>query len=740
MASIKIRKSCLLCGVAAAGLFSAPALAIAAPAQTAPKSLAIETVVVTAERRPESARTVSGSVSAYSGAELASIGAQGMADYLTRTPGVVFNASTPGNSSITIRGVSTSTGIPNTQSTTAYFINGVPLTDPGYSVGTPDIDTFDVNRVTILRGPQGTLFGSSSMGGSVNYHAAKPDLSNWAAHLQGTFEGVDGGGTGGSGKVMLNAPILSDTLAVRGVYYYRQDPGYISNIGTGQKNANFTLVRGGRIEVLWKPAANTSISYLFLDQTEDTGDDGYQEPQIAGLMQKNTLVPEASNFETLIHSIRWDQKLPFGTLTAMASYHQKTQYTLADYTSSLGFLFPGASPVTLAQPAKSWGETYEIRFASLSNQAFEYVIGLFYDQTREEIRNVGAGPGVENSIEANYSPLFGPGIGALSAPNNVWLNANLPTRGQEEAIYGQASYHINSQWKVTFGGRGFSESITSSNASSGFYDLLTAGVLTQTQAGKQSATGFIPKGAVTWTPNKDFMAYALVSEGYRLGGPNIITSTPADRVPAEYGSDSLVNYELGVRSDWLNDRLQLDATAFYIDWSKIQLPLQTSTRLNYVTNAGAARNYGMEASAAFALTDDLTLSGNATYLSAKLSKAFNPGGGQPVVPSGTTLPGASKWLLSGLLTYQWADAPYHPTFVLSDRFVSHAPGTYFTGAPEGGYNLVDARVSFNWGNYEVTGFVENIGNSHGVTSGYVGPLEQYIVQPRTFGLTFDYRM
>ena len=136
----------------------------------------LEEIVVTATKRPERVRDISGSVSAYDQAALESLGAESFADYLTRTPGVVFNASVPGNSPAIIRGVATTTGIAQAQGTTGYFIDDVPMTDPFYSAGIPDIDTFDVDNITVLRGPQGTLFGSASMGGAINYQAARPDL------------------------------------------------------------------------------------------------------------------------------------------------------------------------------------------------------------------------------------------------------------------------------------------------------------------------------------------------------------------------------------------------------------------------------------------------------------------------------------------------------------------------------------------------------------------------------------
>jgi len=739
---LRIFRAGLMGGATVALLGASSALGQTAPDSSSSKSASgIEEVIVTAEKRPEAVRKISGSVSAVTGAQLEALGAQDMSDYLTRTPGVVFNAQTPGNSTVVLRGISTTTGIDQGQGTTGYFIDDVPLTDPSYSIATPDIDTFDVDNIVVLRGPQGTLFGSSSLGGAVNYQAAKPDLEDFGMHLQGTVESTAHGDIGGSGKIMLNVPIVTDTFAVRGVYVYRDIGGFIDNIGTGQKDANRTLIRGGRIEATWKPGPNTTINYLFLDQTENTRDLGYAEPALAGKYAKTSLIPETANFGTKIHNLRLDQDFGFATLTATATYHQKTQDTLQDQTAVFGGFFPGASLVTVGQPATSTGQTYEVRLASPSGDRFEYVVGLYYDNTKEKVRNIGAGTGITNSIEAVYGPIFGAGIGAIAAPNDVWLDAYIPAEGREEAVFGEFTYHFSDAWKATFGGRLFDEKLNSETKASGFYVLATGGSgLTTDTFGKQKANGFNPKGSITWTPSDDFMAYGLVSKGYRFGGPNVTPSTPADPVPASYSSDSLINYELGMRSNLLDDRLQLDATAFYIDWSNIQVHLLTSTNLNYATNGGKARSYGLETAATYFVTDDLTLSSNVTYLDAALVDDFNPGGGLPIVPGGSTLPGASKWQVSNTVSYQWSENEWHPSIVLSHRYISKAPGTFLTGIPQGGYNLFDARVGVEFGSYAVTAYIANIGDARGVTGGQTGPLEQYLVRPRTIGLTFDYKM
>jgi outer membrane receptor protein involved in Fe transport len=690
-------------------------------------AIGVEDVVVTATRRPEEVRSIAGSVTAFSGNQLDALGAQGFADYLTRTPGVVFNYAVPGDSTVVIRGVSTSTYPEQGQGTTGLFINDVPLTDPFHSVAIPDIDTFDVDNVAILRGPQGTLFGSASMGGAVNYQAAKPNLEDFQTHLQ----------------AMLNVPIITDELAVRGVFIYRQDPGFIDNIGTGRKNSNRTVFRGGRFEATWAPTSSTTLNYLFLQQSEATSDLDYAEPGFAGKFAKNTVMPEPFNFGVTINSLRLDQVFDAGTLTLMASDHRKSQREVGDFTLFYNFIDPAVSPYKSLQIGNSHGDTYEARFASPTGGTFEYLVGAFHDRTHEFFDARIFTPGANTAdLSAGIDGTFGPGTAAaILQPGNTLENDTAPFTGSESAVYGEASYRPVQDLKLTFGGRYYHTTTDSTSNLDGLSPYLDTGSAISAFTGGESDSGFLPKGSVTWTPNGDVMLYGLVSTGFRYGGANINSSPAAVHVPPSYGPDSLTNYEIGTRTNWFDRTLQLDATAFYIDWSNIQLQEYAGPGDLFGVNAGKARNDGVEFTGTWEVTDDLTLQSNLTYLSATLAQTFNPGGGQPVDPKGATLPGASKWQIGSTLSYRWRDAPFTPTFVLSERFISRSPGYFGNGTSQGNYTLVDGRVSFEVADSTlVTAFVNNIGNARGDTNAFIDPpLEQTLLQPRTFGITVDFQ-
>lgn len=709
------------------------------------EAIELQPILVTATRRPEDARSIAASVTAFTGDELDALGAQGFSDYLTRAPDVAYNYSIPGDSTIVIRGVSTTTFPEQGEGTTAYFINDVPLTDPFHSVAIPDIDTFDVSNVTILRGPQGTLFGSGSMGGAVDYQAAKPNLYEYQAHVQGTFADVDGGGQGGSGKLMLNAPIVSGLLAVRGVFVYRSDPGFIDNVGTHQDNTNVTLNRGGRLEATWTPTDTSTVNYLFLKQSEDTRDLGYAEPGFAGLYAKNTVVPEPYKFGVTINSLRLDQSLAAGTLTVMASYHQKTQLETGDFTSSFSFLVPGASAIVYQQTAQANGTTLEARFASPTGGKFDYVVGAYHDLTHENFNAIIGTQGVAEGEEANeIDGVLGPGSGAAILESNssgLIENDLAPFSGSESAIYGEASYRPVSDWKLTFGGRYYYTTTQSLSLLRGLSPYLDTGGVAAEQSfsGGESDTGFLPKGSITWTVNSDVMLYALGSTGFRYGGANINSSPTTVNVPHNYKPDSLTNYELGTRTNWLQKTLQVDATLFYIDWNNIQLQEYAGPGDLFGVNAGKARNYGVEFSGTWQIDRGLSIQGNLTRLTAKLANPFNPGGGLPIDPEGATLPGAAQWQAASTLMYRAAELPLRPTLVLSQRYVSSSPGLFGSDTEQGNYDLFDARVSVSVRNLLITAYVDNITNKRGVTNAFINPpLEQTLVTPRMVGVTLDY--
>jgi outer membrane receptor protein involved in Fe transport len=695
-------------------LLAGAAPAALASAEPSPRdATTVEDIIVTATKRPEAVRDIPASITAFDERALQTVGADDMSGYLTRVPGVVFNQAIPGNSSAILRGVSTTTGIAQAQGTTGYFINDVPMTDPFYSAGIPDIDTFDVDNVTVLRGPQGTLFGSASLGGAINYQTRKPNLTDYDARVRATYETTAHGGDGYGGDAMVNVPLVTDKLAIRAVLVDRRDPGYVDNLGTGGRDTNRAQVSGGRLLVAFTPTAATQVNYLYLQQTESTPDAGAADPSL-GDYAKRTLVAEPFSYRTTIHNLRLDQELGFATLTATATHHAKSFSSVQDYSG----LAPAFAPVSFLEGGTSKGDTFEARLASPAGQRFEYLVGLFYDSTDELVRDTLVAP-----------------TAAAVVGSPTLIDAPVRIRGREGAAFGEATYHLTDTFKATVGGRAFRTELDTDTTQGG----PLAGGFSET-FGHSRDNGFSPKASLTWEPSAEQMVYALVSKGFRFGGPNIAVD-PTFKIPSQFGSDSLVNYELGTRTAWLDRRVLLDGTLFYVDWSDIQVSQRSPSGFIYTANAGKARNVGAEASATWLVTRDLRLNSAATYLDGELRRDY--GTGASLVTAPTQLPGASRWQVSNSLNYTLSSAPLQPMLVVSHRYISGAPGE-LSPSPQrqGDYNLFDLRLSTTIRKLELSAFAENVGDVRGVTAASTsvhGPT-QYLVRPRTLGITLDYRL
>ncbi|HEY2751863.1 MAG TPA: TonB-dependent receptor [Phenylobacterium sp.] len=695
-------------------LLAGAAPAALASAEPSPRdATTVEDIIVTATKRPEAVRDIPASITAFDERALQTVGADDMSGYLTRVPGVVFNQAIPGNSSAILRGVSTTTGIAQAQGTTGYFINDVPMTDPFYSAGIPDIDTFDVDNVTVLRGPQGTLFGSASLGGAINYQTRKPNLTDYDARVRATYETTAHGGDGYGGDAMVNVPLVTDKLAIRAVLVDRRDPGYVDNLGTGGRDTNRAQVSGGRLLVAFTPTAATQVNYLYLQQTESTPDAGAADPSL-GDYAKRTLVAEPFSYRTTIHNLRLDQELGFATLTATATHHAKSFSSVQDYSG----LAPAFAPVSFLEGGTSKGDTFEARLASPTGQRFEYLVGLFYDSTDELVRDTLVAP-----------------TAAAVVGSPTLIDAPVRIRGREGAAFGEATYHLTDTFKATVGGRAFRTELDTDTTQGG----PLAGGFSET-FGHSRDSGFSPKASLTWEPSAEQMVYALVSKGFRFGGPNIAVD-PTFKIPSQFGSDSLVNYELGTRTAWLDRRVLLDGTLFYVDWSDIQVSQRSPSGFIYTANAGKARNVGAEASATWLVTQDLRLNSAATYLDGELRRDY--GTGASLVTAPTQLPGASRWQVSNSLNYTLSSAPLQPMLVVSHRYISGAPGELSPSPPrQGDYNLFDLRLSTTIRKLELSAFAENVGDVRGVTAASTsvhGPT-QYLVRPRTLGITLDYRL
>jgi iron complex outermembrane recepter protein len=701
----------------------------ATPSATVSSKDQLETITVTATKRNERMQDVAGAVSAVTGAQLEAVGAQSFGDYLGRQPGVVFNAGPAGDSTAIIRGVGTTAGLDQGQGPTGYYINEIPLTEPGYAIGVPDIDNFDVNRVEVLRGPQGTLFGSSSLGGAIDYVANLADPSGYHAAVEGSFSGTEHAkGAGYTDKAMINVPIINDQLAIRVVLDQRSEPGYLDNLGLNRKDSNDLMVRGGRVSIVWTPDPDTKVSWLSMFQRSDTPDFGYQEPAY-GTLDRSTQVAEKFDSTFELHSLRVEHTFGLGTLTGLASYNRKSNDLVNDYTPFYGSFGGITTPVKYEDQPKSFNRFAEVHFASAKSDLFDWLVGANYLSTTKIDNDKITAPDAKAVLSPQYDAQY------LRGNEFYWGGSTV--NGHETAVFGEANLHFLQDFTATFGGRYYDDEDDTAVHYSGVFYIPTF----QPTPAKVTQNGFIPKYSLSYRPDPDMTVYALASKGYRFGAPNTIYPLAGFDTPAGSKSDSLWNYEVGVKKTLLGNRLQIDVDAFYIDWSSIQVRLYRSDGVTYGTNAGTAESLGGEFSGAYRVTPNLTLTANATYLEAKLTEDVT--NTSTPLHNGQQLPGASKWQISDSATYRW-DADFDPHVSLTHRYLSSAPGTL--QQPQyrvGNYNQIDMLFGMSFGNCDVSLYGQNLTDARGATfsyGDYGAGVQNFLIRPLTVGLRASWQI
>jgi iron complex outermembrane recepter protein len=720
----------------------------AAPVLSAESPDALQEVLVTATKRTESVRDVAVPMSAVTGADLAESNANSLGDYVTRIPGVVFNDYQPGVSEIVIRGIAATTYHEQGQTTVGYYLNDVALVEPGFPIGIPDIDTFDLDRVEVLRGPQGTLFGSSTLGGLINYVAKTADPSKFDS----AAEALLGGGRNQDGQLnyavkgMLNVP-LSDVLAFRVTAVERFDAGYLDNIGTGQKGSNDFRTQGARGSLVYKPSDDTTVTLMSTYQQTKLDDQTYLT---LGTYERDTPRAEPQKTDFWLTSLRLDQNVGFANLTVLGSFDKKTNYTVFTYPYAyVTGVTTGAAAAWDPTNAFADIKTAEVRLASKDDGGpLRWLVGSSFLRADKSSTDHIYQQGAAAYIDA-HSADFGGYSGSVLAPGDAIYGYITDTFNKDFGVFGEVSYKPIEQIELTVGGRYYDTkngaTITNKAGSLGGGTFTPADATFGTT---QSENGFTPKATLAWRPQKGTLVYATYSEGFRVGGPNP-NAAILPGIPKTYDSDKVKNYEIGTKLSLLDNQLFLDLTGFHIDWKNIQARLFTDAPYfySYVTNAGSAKIDGVEFSATAHVNRYVSFTTNGTYQNARLSTflpdTFAVGGGYT---PGTVLPGSSKWAVANNLRFQWPDVTGMPGIELAHRYLSTAPVAFGDPPPatRGNFHEFDLRASYTIGeNYHLIAFVDNLFDRYGVLN---APFANQatpagsIIRPRTYGLRLDWHL
>ena len=769
---------------------------VAAPAEGA----VLEEITVTAEKRASTVQDTPISITAVSGADLVERGIVDFATLASQTPGISMRQNGPGQTEFEMRGMTSSGG---NSPTVGFYLDDVPMTSPAQAQNGKvviDPSLYDLNRVEMLRGPQGTLYGAGSMGGTVKLVTNQPDTQAFHASGEAVTSETAGGGFNYTINGMLNLPLIDDQLALRLVGTDSHTSGWIDrivlsdfplsnptgfirgNVLGAQVQADYSQsnaehLSGGRATLLWKVTDDLTLTpTVFYQSITQDGPSAYDS--VPGTMahyqpfdiaepysDKFTLGAltanyRASGFDVTSVTARWTRTSTQTQDTSESFENPYTCITIAPDCGQLPFYGPngvGTGPVvgTETDPSSQFSE--ELRIASTGDGPLRGVAGVFYSDFKSQWQ-------LNTQSQNNLSYVDFSNFTTPAATTTVW-GLNEPANIKQWAVFGEGTWAITPAFKATAGLRFFSYTSDLSMYFAGWGSPL-GGATPSTTDVSQSSKGVDPKFNLSYEFSQDLMVYATASKGFRPGGGNQpLPNFPPPNAPANFGyaawpktydSDSLWSYEVGEKSRFLDRHLIVNASVYYEDWTQIQLE-ELPFGYPLFDNAGNAKIYGGELEFQALLGGGFTLSASGAYTHATL----DPGPHYTIVlqgqsvgdPASTVVPDVPKYTANVGLDYINA---------LNGQLslVGHADYTYtgqrydLVAINQGqlwslpGYALANLRIGVksdsNWSDWNVSLFCNNLANKHPALENMTAlnlanPDFNRVItsQPRTIGLDFS---
>jgi iron complex outermembrane recepter protein len=727
-------------------------------------------IVVTARKQgAENVQNVPSSIQVLGEQTLQRQQASGFNDYFRQVPSLAAINQGPGQTQIIMRGVTTGRvthAQPQNKSTTGLYIDDIPVSSGAFN---PDLGLFDVSRIEVLRGPQGTLYGAGAMSGAIRIITNEPDTRKFAALLDGTLAGVTDGGTDYSAKGMVNVPV-SDTFAIRATGYYTRDAGFIDNIVRNQSDYNSDKVYGGRVAAKWQPTDRLTLkANLIYQKLKSKGRPSEFEPgdpavsavaapgedtTITDQRQVVKFVPDPFNDRMIIANGVIDYDFGQFELTSSTSYFNRKYLNQLDDTYRVrGKLGPtevdGVTP--LIAPFDNHDRMHmwvnETRIATKGTGPLTGVVGIYAFYQRETFDQDEIVPGLDALTES-----YGLGNAARfgAQPNSIF-DGTQDIKQHQLAGFGELTWKITDKLSVLGGVRVF-------HFKQGF-DLHYAGLANDGVTAKNEMTkenGVNPKAEVTYKAARDLLFYATAAKGFRLGGVNepvplsgvFGTNCGADLasrgltgLPDTFKSDTLWNYEVGMKSKFAN-RLTFNASVYQIDWKNIQTSAFLPCGFATVVNAGDVRSRGVELETAFAVTRSLTLNFGGSFTDAKLTKTTLAFDAQP----GDRVPNVPRWLLTGSFNYERPLNDADTMFLRGD--IQYSSNAYSDFRSVSSARLIPRSASgnlylgFRRNPWEISIFAKNVSDSRvviGVNNDRNTPDLYTLARPRTIGINLRWR-
>lgn len=698
--------------------------------------LQADDVIVTATRREEELSKVAISVAAWTQSAMEQSGVKRLADIAALTPGVEFDFFSDlgpwTTTNIAVRGVNSRNG-----TSTGIYLDDTPIrSDPGGSFGRPLPLTFDLERVEVLRGPQGTLLGESAEGGAIRFITKAPSLTTQSGQASAEFGTTARGDPSYVVGAAAGGPLVKDRMGFRVSGWYESSGGYVDRVDpfTGamvEKNVNRSESTSVRAALAFAAGDSVTISPSVIYQSLQAHDSPafYQalsDPG-AGILRSGKLLAQPVNDRFALASVKVTAALGGTDLTAVSSYFRRTAFSMADATNN---------PV-------GWGNPLGPEYPVSHDNALPSVTNLEHFVLSQELRLESAEPHARYTWSAGLLLLharywddnnLGPAMKAGTVVPGYQVNID----GRETQVnsYAQATMNVTARTAVTAGLRvGHSE-----------YDATR--VLGDAIVAHATETPLAPKVGVSFQADDHNLYYATVSTGYRIGGVNTPIQYWCQSVPKTFGPDSVASYEIGAKNTVYDGRILLDSSAFYMRWRNIQSDLPVPTCFSYTTNLGAARSAGFDLSAQAILSDRLKVGLAVGYTDARYAQSIVSGnkvfivkgdviGSVPVVPS--------PWNVTTSIDYGFnLSGATTGTLRAEDVFHSCNPGPFYsqnpasvsydpTKRPDPSNNLLNLRAAVRWSNFDAALSVDNVFDSQSML------LRRNVYAKSTFFLATTFR-
>ena len=683
---------------------------------------AIEELTITAAKRPEVLQSAAISATVVKGTPLSDYGLRSSSDAASLVAGLSSTHQTSGANKYFLRGLSDGAFTGNTQSAVGVYIDE---TRAVFNAPDPNLRLVDVERVEVIRGPQGTLYGAGSIGGLVRIITKPPVFGTLESEV--SVDGNLGASYSGSGgaEAMLNLP-LGDALALRGVIYGRHDAGYIDNSRLKEHNVNTTETTGGRLTARTQLSQDWTVGAGVIWQSLRAQDSQYYDRAMPTFSRGNRLHEPRDN-EFLDFNLTVNGDLGWAELVSSTAWISQHVDTTLDASLALPFLLRiPEEPTLYGKNSRYRTINHETRLISAPDTRLQWLAGAFYSRRRD----------------AAASRL----ILLSGGRSGIFYSKNRHDSGTEMAIFGEMTYAITKRLSLTGGLRAYRGLLYATADNS---ELIDVG---PTEAvGKNVKNGATPKATLSYRLTPDDLLYAEAAQGFRLGGINIDSRVTNPTVPRRgppltvrnFDSDTLWNFELGSKSTFFDQKLNLNAAVFYAVWNNMQADLARPNGLLYTTNIGRVHNAGFEIESIIVPNEHFRAFANIAWSSPDLTES----NAALALASANRLPVMPKFSASIAGQYQRQIAPRYEGYINlkydiigSARLTNSASAMAMTSE----YQVFNARAGVIHQGWKMSIYVDNIFNTASNTYAFGNPFsfsriaQVTPLRPRTIGLTATY--